>query len=332
MNRRVAPLRESTEPEPLVSTAAAQRNAPPRQGLRHWLHLHRRAAADAWSRISQRRAASLIGLTLSALALALPLMFAVLLANLQQLTASLQHSGEIAVFLEPNQSSEKAQALRAQLMQADDVAAVDLRTPAQGLEELQSVSGFAEAIEAAGENPLPYLLLVKPTHAQVIDTLATRLAALPGVDLVQHDQQWQRRLQSLLKLLREFSAALALLFGLGCVLVIGNHVRVEVAMRRDEIAIIKLLGASDGFVRRPFLWSGFLLGLSSAVLAVLIALLAVLQFSTPVSELAQTYQSAFVLQGPQFAMVGATLAAGVLLGSLGAYLASTWQLAIDRAF
>lgn len=334
MNRRVAPAPDKQrviEPAPRAVAPAAERHATARIGWRQWLMLHRRAASDAISRLLQRKLASAMGLLLIGLALALPLLLLSLSRNLDRLVAGFQSSGEIALFLKPGLDSAQANALADSLRARADVGAVTLRTPAHGLAELQALPGFAEAIAAAGANPLPYLLLVSPRQESDAARLTAEFVSLSDVDLVQHDRQWRERLQRVLDLMRQGALASLILFGMAALLVVGNHVRVEVALRREEIGIVKLLGASDGFVRRPFLWTGFWLGLGSAVVAVAIAHLVRAYFAPPVQALAASYQSEFSLQGPTLAMMSATLACAVLLGSFGAYLASTLQLATDRA-
>ena len=331
MNRRVvaAPDKSSTDVAPRAASAA--RHATPRVGLRQWLLLHQRASADALSRLRGRKLASAMGLLLAGLALALPLMLATLTRNLDQLVGGLRSSGEIAVFLQPGLNAAQAQKQATELRARADVATVEVRSPAQGLRELRSIPGLDEAITAAGANPLPYLLLVRPRDENSAAQLAAAFAAMPEVDQVQHDQQWRDRLRRMLELLHRLAVASFVLFGLAAMLVVANHVRVEVEMRREEIGIIKLLGAGDGFVRRPFLWSGFWLGACSALLAVAITQLVRGYFAASVRALAASYESDLTVHGPDAAMMLTTLACGVLLGSFGAYLASSLQLAYHRA-
>jgi cell division transport system permease protein len=328
-NKRVA--ESAAQPAPAPASGSAERNAAPRTGLARWLMLHRRAAADAGSRLWARKPASVMGLTLTGLALAFPLLLATLAQNLDRLVGGLERSGEIAVFLDPGLDGDAARAIAQAFEHRDDVAGVTLRTPAEGLAELRSVPGLDEAIHAAGANPLPYLALVRPRDESGARALAAALAAHDDVDQVQFDQQWRDRLQRMLALVDRLALASALLFALVALLVVGNHVRIEVAMRREEIGIVKLLGASDGFVRRPFLWAGFWLGAFGAIIAVATALALSAWLSAPVRRLAETYGGGFALQGPDTAIVLTTFACGVLLGSIGAYIASSLQLVTDRA-
>jgi cell division transport system permease protein len=331
MNRRVTPAIEKRVVEAAARPPSAERHAAPRIGMRQWLALHRRAARDALARLAARKLAAVMSLFLVGLALAMPLLLLTLSQNLDRLVAGLQSSGEIAMFLKPGLDAADAAAVAEQLRARGDVAAVELRSPADGLNELKSLPGFADAIAAVGANPLPYLLLVRPRSEAEAAALAGELAAMADADQVQHDRQWRDRLQRMLELMQRLALVSLALFGLAALLVTGNHVRVEVAMRREEISIVKLLGASDGFVRRPLLWSGFWMGAAGAVLAVAIALLVRACCAQPVRAFAASYESDFTLLGPDVATMLTTLACGVLLGSFGAYMASTLQLASDRA-
>ena len=330
MNRRVQP------PAPLPPAtarprASAARHAEPAFGWRHWLSHHRSAAVDAGRRLLARPLAAAMTLSLGGLALALPLLLWCLSANLQQLVSGLRRSGEIAVFLAPGLDAQRAARSAASVRAMPDVAAVEIRTPADGLQELRGIEGFGEAIQAIDGNPLPYVLLVQAADPEQADPVAEALAARPDVDQVQHDRQWRQRLDHLLALLQRLAASSLALFGLAALLVIGNSVRMDVAARSEELGIVKLLGASDAFVRRPFLWGGFWLGLLSALLALALSFGARAYFAAPVRTLAGSYASTFTLQGPDAVLCLATLACGVLLGCIGALLASTVQLVSDRA-
>ncbi len=332
MNRRVQPAPAPSAPAQVSSNGgSAARHALARFGPRQWLLHHRHAAADALIRLVRQPLAALMTLGLGGLALALPLMLATLSNNLQSLTQGLRSSGQIAVFLDPGLDAASARRVAERVRKLDGVAAVEIRTPAEGLQELRDAAGFAEAIAAIDDNPLPYLLLVQASPATRPDDLAAALIALAEVDQVQHDQQWRQRLDRVFELLRRLAVSSLLLFGFAALLVIANSVRLEVAARREEIGIVKLLGASDAFVRRPFLWCGFWLGSLSASIAIAVCLGARAWFSEPVRALATSYGSTFDLQGPGSVLVLTTLAGGVLLGCAGAYIATTFQLISERA-
>lgn len=332
MNRRVfkAPMAaaDSADNAAVASVASPNHNG---FGLRAWRLHHRQSALTAWRRVCSRKAASLLTISVSGIALALPLLLLGLIVNVQGLTAQLRSSGEIAAFLVPGLSTRSVATLADRIRAQPDVAAVKVRSPEQGLAELKTVPDFAEAIAALDGNPLPYVLLIQTQDQRATAAVLSSLGKHPEIEQIQHDADWQQRLQRVLALLQRLAQLCMALFGGGALLLIAHGVRLEVQSRAPEIGIVKLLGASDAFVRRPFVWAGFWFGLLSALfaLALVFALGALLQ--APVAALAQSYGSTFTLQAPSAIMAAATLAAGILLGSTGAFLACTLQLIADRA-
>src|SRR5690606_32521079 len=195
---------------------------------------------------------------------------------------------------QPEIGVPEAQALAATLGGRDDVASVELRTPEQGLAELRERGGLGEAIDAVGANPLPVLLLVVPADDEIV--LAGTLRALPEASLVQHDAEWRQRLDDWLRFGARLVLVLGALLGLGALLVVGNTVRLDIQARREEIGVLQLLGATDGFIRRPFLYLGAWYGLASGALALVVLGLVGLALREPVAELAASYGSGFALQ------------------------------------
>ena len=173
-------------------------------------------------------------------------------------------------------------------------ARCSLRTPEQGLAELRA-GGLGDAISAAGENPLPSLLIVTPKGDESL--LAASLQRLPEADLVQHDAQWRDRLDGWLRFGTRVALVLGTLLGLGALLVVGNTVRLDIQSRREEIGVLQHLGATDGFIRRPFLYLGAWYGLAAGALAIGLLTLAALALRQPLAELAARYGSQFWLTG-----------------------------------
>jgi cell division transport system permease protein len=210
--------------------------------------------------------------------------------------------------------------LRSQLRARGDVAAVQLRTPAQGLVQLRDRAGLGDAIDALAAtgdaNPLPYMLLVTPRGDELL--LAESLRALPEVDIVQQDAQWRQRLDGWLRFGGRVALVLAALLGLGALLVVGNTVRLDIQSRREEIGVLQLLGASDGFIRRPFLYLGAWYGLAAGGAALGLLTLAWLALRAPLAELAGSYGSHFALAGENPVQAIIVLLGATLLGWLGA--------------
>ena len=269
-------------------------------------------------RIARRPLAALLTISVMALALALPLGLWLVLGNIERFAGNVQQSREISVFLQPSIDEAQARALAESLRARSDIAQVEMKTPQQGLQELRERSGLADAIDAAGANPLPSVLVVVPEGDETL--LSESLRTLPEAELVQHDAQWRQRLDAWLRFGQRAAWVLAALFGLGALLVVGNTVRLDIQSRRDEIAVLQLLGASDGFIRRPFLYLGAWYGLAAGALAMALLTLAALALQAPIAELAASYGSGFMLRGfVALHALGVVLGATVL-GWLGAGL------------
>ena len=318
MNRRVE------------SPAAGQRFVVQRPPLRAVVDQHLYSALSSLGRLWQRRGGTAITVLVMALALALPLMLQLAVRNLTQLGGALRDARELTVFVEAGLPEQRVDALRAQAGALAGVASVRARTPAQNLEDLRALAGFGDALDLIDRNPLPATLVVAPDPAQdaaAIAALARTLEALEGVDFVQYDLGWRERLDAALALARRGVLLVAALLALGALLVVGNTIRLDVAARADEIAVLQLLGATDGFVRRPFLYAGAWYGAAAALLALLGVVLAGIALGAPVARLAESYGSAYRLVGVGAGLAAATLAAGIVLGWLGAWAACGRHLA-----
>ena len=276
--------------------------------LKSWLDHHAYSLVSALGRLAKRPWSTLLTIGVMAVALALPLGLALVLDNVGRFAGSAQQSRQIALFLSVDVDAAAAAGMADALRAREDVAAVALRTPDQGLAELREQGGLDLAIDALDENPLPSVLMVTPSGDGAM--LADTLREAEGVELVQHDAEWRRRLDGWLRFGGRVALVLALLLGLGALLVVGNTVRLDIQSRRDEIGVLQLLGASDGFIRRPFLYLGAWYGLGAGALAIALLTLANLSLDAPLAELAASYGSDFALQG-----LGIEQAAWVLLGA-----------------
>jgi cell division transport system permease protein len=304
--------------------AAARRPGPGRrwQGrLRALRDAHLYGLLSSLGRIGSRPWATLLTVGVIAIALALPLCLRLLLDELGRLETSLRDPREVALFLDPALDEAGAAALAERLRADQRIAAVERRSPEQGLAELASVPDLADALAALDHNPLPPVLLASPTAGVDTAALVAELRAIPGVDLVQHDAEWRRRLGAWLALGQRFADVVALLLALGALLVVGNTVRLDIQGRADEIVTLRLLGATDGFVRRPFLYLGSCYGIAAALLAVALALAVRQALAGPVGDLVSTYHGDFALAPLALRHVGVLFSAALALGWLGAYLA-----------
>jgi cell division transport system permease protein len=287
-------------------------------GLGAWVDHHFYSLVASLGRFLGRPWSSALTVGVMAVALALPLGLWLVLGNVERFSGQVQQSREIGVFLKQGVDAAHAQSLADTLRARNDVAKVELRTPEQGLEQLRA-AGLGEAIDALGDdagNPLPSLLIVTPAGDEAL--LASSLQTLPEAALVQHDALWRQRLDGWLRFGGRVALVLASLLGLGALLVVGNTVRLDIQSRRDEIAVLQHLGATDGFIRRPFLYLGAWYGLAAGALAIGLLTLAAMALRAPLATLAASYGSDFALGGFDPATAIGVVIGAAVLGWLGA--------------
>jgi cell division transport system permease protein len=307
----------------------AERNTPLRSTSRlgTWVDHHLYSFVASLGRIARRPWATALTIGVMAVALALPLGLWLVLNNVARFSGDVQRSREISVFLKPGIDVARAQALAQALRARGDIGAVELRTPAQGLAQLRA-QGLGEAIDAVGDNPLPSVLVVTPNGDETL--LATSLEQLPEADVVQHDALWRQRLDRWLRFGGRVAMVLAALLGIGALLVVGNTVRLDIQARREEIGVLQHLGASDGFIRRPFLYLGAWYGLAAGALALGLLTAAWWALQAPLAELAASYGSRFVLLGVDPQQAAWVLGGATALGWLGAGLVTGHTLRQTR--
>jgi cell division transport system permease protein len=309
---------------------AAQRSSEGGLGrrFRAWREQHAWSLVSSLGRFFQRPFATLLTVGVMAVAMALPLGLALILGNVERLSGNVRESREIGLFLRTEVDAAAANRLAVELRARPDVAQVTVKTPEQGLAEFRQLSELAGALELVDGNPLPTVLLVQPRDDGT--ALATELKSRPEVDLVQHDAVWRKRLDAWLGFGRQLTWVLGGLFALGVLLVVGNTVRLEIGARRDEIAVLQQLGATDGFVRRPFIYLGAWYGLAAGLLALALLALAAVLLQPSLAALVGSYQSAFRFQGPDLLSVLVIMFTTTCLGWLGAWLASGHHLRQTR--
>jgi cell division transport system permease protein len=286
-------------------------------------------------RLAQHKLATTLTILVIGIALALPACLHLLVTNAQIATGNWNRAVDVTVFLKRPTSAEEARRTVERIRQRRDVAETQLILADEALKEFRRDSGFGGAIDggaidALNENPLPHTIVVRPaatyTNAASLQSLATDIRGLPSVDVVQLDTAWVNRLNAILEAFRRGLLLAAGILGLGVMVIVGNTIRLDIQNRRDEIEVTKLVGGSDAFVRRPFLYNGFWYGLGGAVTAWLITLVAIAVLREPIGRLAGLYGSAFELGtlDPQASAV--LLLSGVALGWLGSYIAATRHL------
>lgn len=291
---------------------------------------HLQALLGALGRLARSPLATLLTLLVIALALALPAALKLFVANAQMATGNFASAVDVSVFLKTDVPLVKAQQLAQNARARNDVASVTLIPADKGLEDFRTYSGFGDALAALKENPLPHVLHVRPrataSSTAALESLRRYFVAWPEVELVQVDSEWVMRFNAILEVLQRVLLIAAALLGVGVLAVIGNTIRLEIQGRRAEIEVTKLVGGSNAFVRRPFLYTGVLYGLGGALLAWGILALVLLILHDPVATLAKLYGSRFELQGLAPEDVAVLLGSGFVLGWLGAWISAARHL------
>jgi cell division transport system permease protein len=291
---------------------------------------HVQAFLGALGRLARNPLASFLTVLVVAVALALPMSLKLLVSNARLATGDFKDALDLSVYLRTDVALTKAQQLAANAKARPDVAEVTLIPADEALQEFRTYSGFGAALEVLEQNPLPHVLHVHPapdaTSTAAIEALKAYFSAWPEVELVQIDSEWVTRFNAILDVLRKVLIIASALLGLGVLAVVGNTIRLEILNRRAEIEVTKLVGGSDGFVRRPFLYTGLLYGLSGALLAWGVVSITVLVLEQPVGTLAQLYGSQYALSGPGAEDIGFLLGGGAFLGLVGAWISATRHL------
>ena len=288
-----------------------------------WLESHRASLVDSLRRLFKQPIGSFFTCLVMAVALSLPMGLALLLDNVERLGGSWQRAAQISLFMGLKVTGSQGEALREQIVALPDVAEAQWIDRDQALEEFQQLSGLGEALRELPENPLPGVVLVTPHEVDrdKLEGLRVQLAELPGVELAQLDLLWVERLTAILKLGDRFVFGLSLLLIATLLLVIGNTIRLHIENRRTEIEVVKLVGGTDGYVRRPFLYMGALYGLGAGLIAWGLLAFGLDWLNEAVVGLAGLYGSDFGLAGVP-AEDGLSLVLGaLLLGYIGAWLA-----------
>jgi cell division transport system permease protein len=287
---------------------------------------HLQAFLGAAGRLVRAPLGTMLTLLVISVALALPAGLALLVDNLRSATGDLDDALDFTVHFKVGTPLERAQQIARNAGERPGIDSVTLRTAEQALEEFKSASGFGDALAALEGNPLPHHLVVRPAPGArgpvEIEGMRRYFAAFPEVDLVQLDLEWVRRLHSLLDVLHRMLWVAVTVLGLGVLAVVGNTIRLEIQNRRSEIEVTKLVGGSNAFVRRPFLYTGLFYGLGGAMLAAGIVAGGMSYLGQAVGELSAQYGSRFVMQGLDARGLGMLVGLGAGLGWLGAFVAT----------
>ena len=257
-----------------------------------------------------------------AVTLALPAAINLIVKNAQQISGSWDNALDFSVFLKHELAESEAEGLGRLIAQRADVQSVAFISADDAMVDFKEQSGFGAALDQLPENPLPHTLIVRPsagnTSASMV-LLQEELQNLPETEHVQVDTEWVQRFHAILDIVRQAIVIGAALLGIAIIVIIGNTIRLDIENRREEIEVTKLIGASNAFVRRPFLWTGFWYGLFGGLMALALVSYGLFLLEGPVARLAGLYQSNIAIASMNLTEGGAIIGIGIFLGLFGSW-------------
>ncbi len=299
--------------------------------VRALLTYHLQAAVASLTALYRKPFATMMTILVIAFTLVLPALFWVMSDNMHHLTQQWNQSGRISLYLKPSLSSADETAFLLRIEKTAGVGLVALKSAAEGLAELQQQEGMQDVMRYLPENPLPAVIEVTPEldikTPEKLEQLYLQLKSYPQVELAKFDIQWVSRLQAIIGFIDTLAHGLMILLALAVVLIIGNTLRLAIHSRHEEIQILKLIGAKDSFIIRPFLYSGIWYGLAGAIFAVLMVNIFVLSLTLVVNQLVVAYEMHYSLVGLSLRQIGLLICSASILGWLAACLSVKKQLA-----
>lgn len=297
--------------------------------LTRWLGEHLRVCVAAFGRQWRDPIGTLLTALVIGITLALPAGLDLLVKNLAAAAGGLQQTRTLTIFLRDSVDTTAGETLRQTLSQRAGIEKAEYTSRDRALRDFRARTELGAVLDALEENPLPASIALTPkdnTDAATLQALAAELRGRAEIEQVLLDSVWSTRLAAALAVGSRLALLLAVALGIAAVLAMGNTIRLDIESRREEIVVMKLIGAPSGFIRRPFLYAGFWYGLSGGVVAIIAVYLARYLLAEPVSALVQLYEGAFAVRGPDPQTLLVVLGAGALLGLIGAWLAVSRHL------
>lgn len=262
---------------------------------------HIRVFLSSLGELTRRPIASMMTIAVIAIALAMPSGLYVLLNNVNQVSADWDSSAQMSLFIKTNVSTKKVQRLANRLNLRNDIESTKIITPEEALDDFVRISGFGDVLNSLDKNPLPAVIVIQPIidndNPLQISQLLNDMKSMPEVDIAQLDLEWVKRLYTMLEIAYRAVWVVSILLAIAVLLTVGNTIRLDIQNRKEEIIVTKLIGATNAFIQRPFLYTGLWYGLSGSMLALILTNIALAMLQTPVHRLAVLYNSNFELIG-----------------------------------
>ncbi|MHC3770928.1 permease-like cell division protein FtsX [Pantoea agglomerans] len=291
-----------------------------------WRYALRGTLSDMW----RQPLATLLTVMVIAISLTLPSVCYMVWKNVSQAATQWYPAPQLTVYLSKTLDDTAAENVVAQLKQVEGVDNVNYLTREEALNEFRNWSGFGGAMDMLEQNPLPAVAIITPKlnfqNSDTMQSLRDRVTKVQGVDEVRMDDSWFARLAALTGLVGQIASMIGVLMIVAVFLVIGNSVRLSIFARRDTINVQKLIGATDGFILRPFLYGGALLGFSGAVLSLLLSEVLVLRLQSVVASVATVFGTTFSLEGFSWDEALLLLLIAAIIGWVAAWLATVQHL------
>ena len=289
----------------------------------NWLNRHIQAAKQVFARMAKHKGATFIMCGVIGVTLCLPSLFYVATSNLNHLIDNVKTESQISVFLKLNVNADKIAQIDQELKGNADIANYRLVTKEEAWQQLQHTESATSIASTLDKNPLPDAFFITPKSLapDSIAQLQTTLQNINGVDKALIDSNWIKRLNSLLQLGNKVIMVLAVFLGFALIAVIGNTIRMQILTQREEIEVSQLIGATNSFIRRPFLYAGAFYGFGGGVIACLLLVVVITFFNVSVAKVAEEYSSNFSLSLANIQLNIAVITISTLLGWLAAYLA-----------
>lgn len=300
--------------------------------MKPWLRQQARALGATSRKLGAAPFATLFNVLVLGIALALPAALYVGLVNLQGAARAASPAPQLTVFLALDATRAEVGEIDTRLKKHDHVARLNYLARDKAFEDLKRTSGMAGIAEGLSQNPLPDAFVVDARDGSpaALQSLRAELAAWPKVAFVQLDAEWAQRLDGILKVGRAALALLATLLAFALVSITFNTIRLQILTHREEIDVATLIGATSGFIRRPFLYYGALLGLLGGIAACALAWAATSVLNAALTDLSYLYGSRWELRFLSYADAASLLVFAAALGWLGAWFSVSRHLTDAR--
>ncbi len=297
--------------------------------MNQWLKQHLQPLQMVLGRMRQNLLGTVLICCVMGVTLSLPEILYTIVDNLSQMTGSIESKPQLSLFLKMDAPSSTKDAIAEKLKKHPDIKTYEFVSKESAWEQFQQNAATADITGSLSKNPLPdaYFVTPKDIHPESVQRLQQEIQHWDGVDLAQIDANWIKRLDTVIKLGKKAIFVLVALLGFALIAIVGNTIRLQILTQLEEIEVSKLIGATNQFIRRPFLYAGTLYGLGGGIAAWLIVLAVVTLFNSSITQIADLYASQFRLSMPGLWVTLTMLISAIGLGWLGSFVAVNRSLA-----